>query len=61
MGTPDVATGESKVSFEAKFKSTTGGQTHECSIKQDGAFSYDLKSNVLEVRFKLLLTTLEIY
>lgn len=50
MGTPDVANGESKVAFEAKIKSLTGGQTHECSIKQDGSFTYDLKSNVLEVR-----------
>lgn len=41
--------GDGKVAFEAKFKSTTGNHSHEIAAKQDGAVSYEIKSNVSEL------------
>ena len=46
------ASGDAKVGFEAKFKSTTGKHGHEISVKQDGSASYELKSDV-SVSFNL--------
>ena len=45
QGTVD-ASGDAKVAFEAKFKSTTGVHGHEVAVKQDGSASYELKSDV---------------
>lgn len=41
--------GNGKIALESKVKSTFSGTTHECSAKQDGSMSYDLKWDILEV------------
>ena len=51
QGSPDEK-GESKVGFEAKFKTANGQTTHETSAKQDGSVSYELKTP-LENLFKV--------
>ena len=48
QGAPDVS-GDSKVGFEAKFKSVTNGSSHDATIKQDGTGSYENKNPILEV------------
>lgn len=51
QGAPD-ASDDSKVAFEAKFKSVTGETSHEASIKQDGSATYEIKTS-LDVRMQI--------
>lgn len=46
---PD-ASGEAKMSFEAKLKATVKGDAHEIVAKQDGNVSWEMKGNQLQVR-----------
>lgn len=43
------ASNESKIALETKFKAVVGGQTHEGTLKQDGSYNYELKSDYLAV------------
>eukprot|EP00347_Sterkiella_histriomuscorum_P019948 403339679 len=45
--TPDNS-GESKVAFEAKLKSTVKGDSHELGVKQDGNCTWEMKGNQLQ-------------
>lgn len=45
QGAPDAG-GDSKIGFEAKFKSVTGETAHEAVIKQDGSASYEIKTSI---------------
>lgn len=53
---PD-ASNDSKICFETKMKAAFSGDVHECSVKQDGTATYELKSNILEVNklFKFII------
>lgn len=48
QSSPD-ASGEAKINFEAKLKSTVRDDAHEVSIKQDGNVFWEMKGNKLQV------------
>lgn len=51
QSSPD-ASGEAKINFEAKLKSTVRDDAHEVSIKQDGNVFWEMKGNKLQVSTK---------
>lgn len=52
QGVPDQNK-DAKIALETKFKSVVGGNTHEGTIKQDGSFNFDFKSNYLSVNIDI--------
>jgi hypothetical protein len=49
QGTTDETNKDAKIALETKFKSIIGGNTYEGTIKQDGSYQFDVKTNCLAV------------
>ena len=48
QGVPDK-NNECKVQLETKFKAVYSGTSHEGTIKQDGSYNFEIKSDILAV------------
>ena len=59
QGVPDEKK-DSKINLETKFKSVIGGNTHEGTIKQDGSFNFEFKTDYLGVKI-LFYSNIKLY